>query len=141
MGCAHSDFALATKNVLNPSYLAKYKNSENAELTEAQVQRVKTTWELIGDQKEFGLDIMTRIFTKHTEIKHKWIFAKDLNNEQEIRKNPQLIYHACKIMEVIDKVINKYTADSVNDFKELMHLGKNHHYYGVRPSDFEVNCF
>lgn len=141
MGCAQSDLVLATKNALNPNYLIKYKNTENAELTEAQIQRVKSTWKLIGDQKEFGLNIMTRIFTKHNDIKHKWIFAKDLNNEEEIRKNPQLVYHATKIMEVMDKIITTYNYDSINDFKEIMHLGKNHHSYGVRPSDFEVNNF
>lgn len=139
MGCTHSEFVIATKNALNPTYLSRYRNTENAELTVDQIQRVKSSWKLISDHRDFGLNIMTRIFTKHAEIKHKWIFAKDLNGEDEIRQNPQLVYHATKIMEIMDKVINAYNYDCMNDFKDVMHLGKNHYDYGVRPSDFEVS--
>ncbi|CAF0969412.1 unnamed protein product [Brachionus calyciflorus] len=137
MGCTHSDFMSVTKNAFNSTYMEKYKNTEMAELTDDQLERVRLTWKLIKDHRNFGLMIMTRIFTKHSEIKHKWIFAKDLNSDEEIRKNPQLIYHAIKIMETVNKLVSSYDINGPNDFKEISHLGKNHFDYGVRPADFE----
>ncbi|CAF1125808.1 unnamed protein product [Brachionus calyciflorus] len=137
MGCTQSEFVSLLTNTLNSTHINRYKNTEQAELTVNQLDSVKSTWKLIKNHKDFGLMIMERMFLKNSEIKHKWIFAKDLNTEEEIRKNLQTIYHAAKIMEMFNKLVNLYDLHKPNDFKEITHLGKNHFDYGVRPSDFE----
>ena len=71
-------------------------------------------------------------------MKSKWIFAFGLNTEEEIRKNSQLSYHAKKIIEVFDYIIESIEKINMYDFKEITTLGKTHYGYGVRAQDFVV---
>jgi hypothetical protein len=75
----------------------------------------------------------------HAEVKSKWIFAHGLNTEEEIRKNSQLSYHANKIIELFSLIISEIDKINPADFKDVLHLGKNHYSYGVRAQDFIVN--
>jgi hypothetical protein len=74
----------------------------------------------------------------HAVIKNKWIFAHGLNTEQEIRQNSQLTYHASKIIELFDKVIENIISINKSEFNDIIKLGRNHYGYGVRAQDFIV---
>ena len=55
-----------------------------------------------------------------------------------MRSNAQLLYHACKIVELLDRVIQGIHTINEHDFKDIVVLGKNHFTYGVKSSDFHV---
>lgn len=147
MGCSHSGLMAVTKNVLTPNQIldrlkdidGKNEHHEsNAKLTQDEIEKIQLSWRLIEDEKEFGLLIMVRLFTAHAHLREKWIFAKDLSTEEEIRANSQLIYHAVKIVQMFTKIISFLNQINQYDFKEIVTLGRNHQSYGVKPHDFEV---
>jgi hypothetical protein len=78
------------------------------------------------------------MFLNHEEVKGKWIFAQGLTNEEEIRKNPQLIYHASKIIEQFSHAISIIDQINSADFESVIKLGKKHYSYGVHGRDFIV---
>lgn len=71
-------------------------------------------------------------------ILDKFIFAKGLKNEQEIRENPQLKYHATKISQIFATRINQLDNINTASLDEIQNLGQNHFGYDVRLEDFEV---
>ncbi len=77
----------------------------------------------------------------HSEIKHKWIFAANLETEAEMLANSQIKYHAKKIMDVFDKLINTILSQSSLDKNALERLGRSHFHYGVKTEDFKVKLF
>lgn len=80
-----------------------------------------------------------RLFTAHSEIKHKWIFAANLETEAEMVNNSQIIYHSKKIIEVFGKILNVVFTKGSFKGMELERLGRSHFHYGVVPSDFKVS--
>ncbi len=80
-----------------------------------------------------------RIFTVHREIRDRWIFAVDLNTEEDMRNNSQLTYHAHQIIRLFSEIIRRLNTSNPYDLKELIKLGTSHHGYGVEPYDFEVS--
>ena len=52
--------------------------------------------------------------------------------------NPQVRYHANKIVDVFDKIIKGLTINGFSDVVDLNRLGKSHFYYEVRRVDFKV---
>jgi hypothetical protein len=62
-----------------------------------------------------------------------------LKTAEEVRAHPQLVYHATKISNVLNKsVLAIENLEEAPYFLGLKKLGKNHHSYGVRPNDFVV---
>ena len=51
--------------------------------------------------------------------------------------NPQVRYHANKIVDVFDKIIKGLTINGFSDVVDLNRLGKSHFYYEVRRVDFK----
>jgi hypothetical protein len=79
------------------------------------------------------------LFIAHPHLRQKWIFAKDLATEMEMRENSQLAYHALKIAQLFSKLIMDINNINTLDLSYVVNLGRNHQTYGVRPEDFEVN--
>lgn len=81
--------------------------------------------------------IISSLFQTHPELRKLWIFASNLEKEQEIRSNPQTRYHAAKIMYTLNEIIT-----NIEDYDKrrnlLQSLGKIHVTYDVKPSDFQV---
>ena len=77
---------------------------------------------------------------KHPEIKSVWIFAAGLKNEEELRDNSQLKYHASKIANKINQIITCINQISQMESikQDLIQLGKAHFDYGVEPRYFKV---
>lgn len=75
----------------------------------------------------------------HPHLREKWIFARDLQTEEEIRENPQVKYHAKKIAQLLSKFIDEINTFNSLDLGDVSNLGRNHHSYGVRPEDFQVS--
>jgi hypothetical protein len=118
-------------------------SSSADKLNEKEIKLIKSSWELISDKDEFGLAIMIRIFTEHKQIKNKWIFASNLETEAEMLSNSQVRYHAKKIVDVLNKILNLLTrADSFHksdlDALDLVRLGRSHHHYNVQKDNFKV---
>lgn len=79
-----------------------------------------------------------RLFVMHPHLREKWIFARDLQTEEEIRSNPQVKYHASKIAQLFSRIIGEINTFNNQDLIDISNLGRNHHSYGVRPEDFQV---
>jgi hypothetical protein len=62
MGCSNSDLFAVTKIISSQSDTFKSKDGDTAsnKLSRDQVEAIKLTWRLIGDEKEFGILIMIR---------------------------------------------------------------------------------
>lgn len=73
-----------------------------------------------------------------TKIKQLWVFAANLETEDEMLQNSQLRYHGDKIVSTFDKVINILTSPS-NEQIDLIALGRRHHGYGLRKEYFIVS--
>lgn len=74
----------------------------------------------------------------HPHLREKWIFARDLQTEDEIRSNPQVKYHATKIAQLLSKFIVEINTFNAQELTDVAHLGRNHHSYGVKREDFQV---
>ena len=111
-------------------------------LSSKEKELIKKTWLLIPNKDELGNQIMFRIFKTHDEIKYLWIFASNLETEAEMLKNSQFCYHAKRLGDSLDMVINALTASTqVVDFSkhiDVFRLGKRHWHYGVQSSYYEV---
>lgn len=81
---------------------------------------------------------MHSLFTAHSEIKYKWIFAANLETEEEMLANSQIRYHSKKIMEVFSQIIYIVIHRESLDQLGLERLGRSHFHYGVKPTDFKV---
>jgi hypothetical protein len=57
-------------------------------ITPKDLDLVKAAWSSIESKETFGIDIMVRLFLEHKEIKTKWIFASNLETEEEVRFKP-----------------------------------------------------
>ena len=83
---------------------------------------------------------MFRIFTAHSEIKNKWIFATNLETEAEMLSNSQLRYHAKKVIDVLTKLLTTVFNNPADlDESALIRLGRSHYHYGVVKEDFTVS--
>jgi hypothetical protein len=115
-------------------------------ITENDIEIIRSGWSSIDSKEELGLDIMVRLFLNNREIKSKWIFASNLETEEEMRSNSQLKYHAKKVIDLLNKVIERVINSSdpsnidLDDF-HLIKLGSNHFHYGVIRHDFIVKAF
>lgn len=112
-------------------------------LNQKEVEALKMSWHAIKNKEQIGISTMVRIFQEHKEIKNKWIFATNLETEAEMVSNSQLRYHAKKIIDVLEKIVDKLIncSDienfSVDEF-DLIRLGRNHFHYGVKRENFFV---
>lgn len=118
-------------------------NHPNLErMTLKDIELLKASWKDVN-KEELGITIMVRIFQEHKEIKGKWIFATNLETEAEMLSNSQVRYHAKKIYDVINKIVEKLSTVtdakhiSVDEFN-LVRLGRSHYHYNVRPEHFAV---
>lgn len=116
---------------------SSYKNGEEEKLNETDVKLIVSVWEVLPDKDAFGQDVMIRIFQEHSAIKNKWIFATNLETEAEMLSNPQVRYHANKIIGVFDRMIANLTVDGRTVVDDLDRLGKSHFYYEVKRTDFK----
>lgn len=112
-------------------------------ITENDIEIIKSGWSSINSREEFGLDIMVRLFLNNRDIKSKWIFASNLETEEEMRSNSQLKYHAKKVVDLLNKVVERVVKSDpehidLDDF-QLIKLGSNHFHYGVIRDDFVVS--
>ena len=80
---------------------------------------------------------------EHKEIKNKWIFASNLETEEEMLENSQIRYHAKKVIEVLSRIIIQIIESSRAEKNknesvayDLFKLGKSHHHYGVERAHF-----
>ena len=111
-------------------------------LTQKDLDLVKSSWALIESKEDLGVAVMIRIFQEHREVKAKWIFAANLETEEEMLKNSQVKYHANKVINVLDGLIVK--IENVSDLKSgelctnLIRLGESHYHYNVGREHFPV---
>lgn len=76
----------------------------------------------------------------HEEIKYLWIFASNLETEEEMLNNSQLRYHAKKVIEALDKVLVAVVSNSTQGLdQDLLRLGRNHFHHGVKSDYFGVS--
>jgi hypothetical protein len=114
-------------------------------ITENDIEIIRSGWNSIDSRDEFGLDIMISLFLTNRDIKSKWIFASNLETEEEMRSNSQVKYHAKKVIDLLSKVVERIVKSDpekidLEDFK-LIKLGSNHFHYGVIRDDFIVSLF
>ncbi|CAF1486193.1 unnamed protein product [Didymodactylos carnosus] len=76
------------------------------------------------------------LLRNHPELKPLWIFAAKLETESEIRSNPQVRYHAAKIMHTLNEIILNI-EDMAKRKRLLVALGRIHFNYEVQPCYFE----
>jgi hypothetical protein len=112
-------------------------------LTHQDIDLVKKSWHLVESKENLGVEIMIRLFIDHSHLKSKWIFASNLETEDEMRSNSQLKYHAKNIISilgpVIEKIINAPSVDNINiDECGLVSLGTKHFHFDVFRADFQV---
>ena len=82
--------------------------------------------------------LISRLFTHHPEVRARWVFAKDLNDLNEIQNNSQVIYHAIKIVGVFSRIIKNLKNINQTDLRSLVSLGRVHFDYDVKNEDFQV---
>lgn len=107
-------------------------------LTDNEINMIKECWNDIEKKEDLGMAIMIRLFTAHSEIKYKWIFAANLETEEEMLANSQIRYHSKKIMEVFSQIIYIVIHRESLDQLGLERLGRSHFHYGVKPTDFKL---
>jgi hypothetical protein len=134
---------VTSKNRYNLRQNGKTHQSET--LTQQDLDLVKTSWNMVESKEDLGVEIMIRLFIDHSHLKSKWIFASNLETEDEMRDNSQLKYHAKNIVNilgpVVEKVISAPTVESINiDECGLMTLGTKHFHFDVNRNDFQVIC-
>ncbi|CAF1306587.1 unnamed protein product [Rotaria sordida] len=99
---------------------------------------VRDTWADVCNKyyEEVGISFMVQIFHDYPQLRKLWIFAINLETEQEVRNNAQVRYHAAKIMYTLNEIIN-----NIDDYDErrriLEGLGQIHFTYDVQPAYFE----
>lgn len=73
-------------------------------------------------------------------MKNLWIFANNLETEEEMLNNSQLAYHASKVTDTINQLIGSFTSStSMDNFTHfLIKLGAKHFYYGLSRKHFSV---
>ena len=73
-------------------------------------------------------------------MKKIWIFASNLDTEEEMLENSQLKYHAKKVIATIDRIVLSLTSSiSEADQSDLKRLGKSHYHYGIKKEHFKVD--
>jgi hypothetical protein len=117
----------------------KINMDEKITLSPLEIDHVQSSWTQITDHKEFGIQVMMQMFNKHPETKEKFIFTKGLETEFEMRENSQLVWHAGRIIEIIDRVIKELGTVNSNEYPEIVRLGRNHFGYGVKPQNLTVS--
>ena len=74
-----------------------------------------------------------------------WIFASNLETEEEMLKNSQFCYHAKKLGDSLNNVVTALTSPSeIVDFSgiiDLFKLGRHLCKYGVQESYYAVRIF
>ncbi|CAF3380833.1 unnamed protein product [Rotaria sp. Silwood2] len=100
---------------------------------------VRDTWTDVCNKyyEEVGVSFMVRIFQDYPELRKLWIFAVNLDKEQEIRDNSQVRYHAAKIMYILNEIIN-HIEDYDKRRRILEGLGQIHFMYDVQPAYFQA---
>lgn len=83
------------------------------------------------------------MFQSDSEIKYLWIFASNLETEEEMLQNSELKYHAKKVTNTLTRIINFLTSPtaSSSDQVDLIRLGKRHFHYGLKKEYFIVSEF
>ncbi|CAF1648009.1 unnamed protein product, partial [Didymodactylos carnosus] len=95
-----------------PSHSSLYLTSKHRSREEIHII-VKDMWAEVCSRyyKEVGIKFMVCLMMDHPELKSLWIFAANLNTESEIRSNTQVRYHASKIMNTLNVVIQDIHND------------------------------
>ena len=96
---------VTSKNRYNLRQNGKTHQSET--LTQQDLDLVKTSWNMVESKEDLGVEIMIRLFIDHSHLKSKWIFASNLETEEEMRSNSQLKYHAKKVVDLLNKVVER----------------------------------
>lgn len=85
---------------------------------------------------------MIKLFQSDNDIKYLWIFASNLETEEDMRQNSEIIYHAKRMITAIDRLILFLKADPMSvsypDQINLIQMGKRHYHYGLRKEYFKV---
>jgi hypothetical protein len=115
-------------------------------INQKDLDLIRSSWSLIESKEAFGIEIMVQLLSNYKQIKDKWIFAANLETEEEMRENSQLKYHAKNIVKVfgsvVEKVINAPSPESINiDECGLVTLGTKHFHFDVSRPNFEVLNF
>ena len=110
----------------------------NFNLSDEELMLIKSSWDVVKSNPEFGIGIMIRIFKVHASIKHVWIFATKLETEEEMRSDNQLRYHAARLVKTFDKLVSDIDADFSKNKEFLIDLGTKHFHYDVKPEYFKV---
>lgn len=75
-------------------------------------------------------------------MKKIWIFASNLETEEEMLENSQVQYHAKKVIATINRIVLSLTSSiSETDQSDLVRLGKSHYHYGIQKEHFKVRHF
>lgn len=73
---------------------------------------------------------MIKLFKSDTDIKYLWIFASNLETEENMRNNSEIVYHAKKMVASIDKLLSFLKTDhestSFPDQIDLIRMGKRY---------------
>ena len=80
-----------------------------------------------------------RIFVSHEDIKYLWIFASNLETEEEMLNNSQLRYHAKKVVDALNKILVAVISNETHNLdQDIQRLGKTHFHHGVKKEYFPV---
>ena len=80
------------------------------------------------------------MFCTDPEIKFLWIFASNLETEDEMYTNSDLKYHAKKVVNTLVKILVSLSATTTDtsEHVDLIRLGRRHHHYGIKKEHFKV---
>ena len=118
----------------------KDKQANGTLLTQADIELVKNSWKLVvqGGLREYGANMMMRIFIEHKELKPLWRFANNLDTPEQMNSSQALKAHGEKLFNAIDMAVN--TLDDLNTLGPiLVQLGAIHYKYGVKEEHFGVS--
>jgi len=77
------------------------------------------------------------MFHNDSEIKYLWIFASNLETEEEMLNNSELRYHAKKVITILAKILVSLVDENAEKV-DLVRLGRRHHGYGLLKDHFKV---
>lgn len=77
----------------------------NEPITPNDIELIKNSWEAVNDKEELGIRLMIKMFSLDPEIKYLWIFASNLETDEEMWQNSELKYHARKVVNTVAKIL------------------------------------
>jgi hypothetical protein len=82
-----------------------------------------------------------RIFNTSNELKKLWVSGSDLERLTDMMENTMIHLHANQMITTLDQIITSMTKNaSINeqDVNNLIELGKQHYYFGLKKDHFKV---